>query len=504
MRWLGLLVVSLALPSLAEGRRFALVVGENRGLVNEEQLRFAERDARRMGDALVDVGGFAAADVTAIGGADATSLRGALAQLRTAMGSGPNDRLLIYISSHAGDGVLHLAGTEFPLQELVDFLKAAPVQVGVLVIDACQSGRVTRLKGLKPSDAPPPTRIEASGVEGRVLISASGADEYAQESEALQGSYFTHYFVAGLRGAADSSRDGKVTLDEVYGWAWARTIEATFSSRGGVQRPAFAVDLRGAGQLVLAEPRRSASQLTLDVRAPGRWLIVAQETGQVFADVDKGEGPISLALPGGRYRVQLRLADSVLERDVTVPASGGATISGGDLEQASLLRVARKGGEETRVVISASGGVSSGLVTGLSAQPGAELRVRRDGFVIGFLNQLTATFGFRDGTPASGAFRQLELELRVGAGHRFPWTRGSLALGLELGPLLVLQSALPDGSSRTSLGLAACLALEGRAHIAGPVEAFVIGTGGGALVKKLVGPSIAPRLGVSLGLAVTF
>ncbi len=504
MNW-GLITLLLiaASSAFAEGRRFGLVVGENRGLGEEEQLHFAESDARRVKEALVDVGGFAAQDVITVAGTDAPSLRAALARLRESMGTGPQDRLIIYVSSHAGDGVLHLAGTEFPMQELVDFMKASPVQVGLLVIDACQSGRVTRLKGLKVSDLPA-TRIEASGVEGRVLISASGANEYAQESEALQGSYFTHYLVTGLRGAADTSRDGKVTLDEVYSWAWARTIEATFSSRGGVQRPAFSVDLRGAGQLVLSEPQRSVTHLTLDVRAPGRWLVVSESTGNVFADVDKAEGPISLALPAGSYRVQLRVPDGVLERTVTVPASGGVTLSGGDLEQASLLRVARKGGEETRLVLSGGGGVSSGLVLGLTAQPSAEVRLRRDGYLLGPLNQLSASFGFRDGTPLSRSFHQSEFELRVGTGHRFSWQPASLTLSFETGPLLILQSALPDGSSRTSLGLTLVLSLEARVKLVGPLEFFLHGNGGAAVVKKLAGVSLVPRVGATVGLAVSF
>jgi hypothetical protein len=497
------LVLLLATSVWAEGRRFGLVIGENRGLQNEEQLRFAESDALKLKGALVDVGGFSRDDVTALTGADAASVRAALAQLKTAMGPGPHERLVVYVSSHASDGQLHLAGTTLPLQELLDFLKSAPVQVGVLIVDACQSGHVTRLKGLKAREQPA-TRLEASGIEGRVLISASGVDEYAQESDALQGSYFTHYLVTGLRGAADSSGDGKVTLDEVYGWAWARTIEATFSSRGGVQRPAFSVDLRGAGQLVLAEPRLSGSRLTLDVRAPGRWLVVSQSSGSVFADVDKAEGPISLALPAGAYRVQLRVPDGVLERAVTVPAAGVVTLAGTDLEQASLVRVARKGGEETQLVFSAAGALSSGLVGGLIIQPGAELRVRRDGYVLGPLNQLTLALAWRNGQPLSGSFLQNELELRVGTGHRFAWSRASLALGLELGPLLVLQNDLPDDSDRVSLGLTTGLGVEGRVRIAGPLEAFLLVNGGGAIVKKRPGISLVPRLGGSVGLALAF
>ncbi|MFT3707586.1 MAG: caspase family protein [Archangium sp.] len=503
---LAWVIALLASSAFADGRRLALVIGENRGLVSEETLRFAEKDAARVQQALIDVGGFAASDIEIVAGTNADGVRSALTALSARLAEGPVERLLIYISSHAGDGVLHLAGTELPLKEVVEFLKQAPVQVGLLILDACQSGSVTRMKGLRPIASAQVTRLQATGVEGRVLISASGADEYAQESDALGGSYFTHYLMAAMRGAADTSHDGKVTLDEAYAWAWARTIEATFSTRGGVQRPEYSVDLRGSGQLVLAEPSRSTSQLVLDVKPPGHWLVVSESTGQVIADVEKGEGALSLAVPSGGYRVQLRATDSVLERRVEVPATGGAVVSGSDLERASLLRVARKGGEETLLHLSAGAGATSGLVNGLSVQPTIGVRLRRDGYLLGFLNQLSAEFVFRQGTPLRSSFEQLEFELRIGTGHRFQfgWQRASLAIALETGPLLVHQYDLPDHSTRVSLGLVAVLAIEARVRLVGPVEFFLLGTGGGALVKKLSGPQIAPRLSACAGLGVSF
>jgi hypothetical protein len=104
----------------------------------------------------------------------------------------------------------------------------------------------------------------------------------------------------------------------------------------------------------------------------------------------------------------------------------------------------------------------------------------------------------------------MELELRLGAGHRFAWSRASLALGLELGPLLVFQT-LADDSSRTSLGLTTALSLEGRVKLFGPLEAFLHGAGGGAVVKKIrLAPAEAdrivfvPRLAATLGLALSF
>lgn len=498
--WVALLLLSL--PAHAAGR-WALVIGENRGLLKEEQLRFAERDAARVRDVLVDVGGFESSRVRVLAGTDAAGVRTALQALKTELDREPVERLFLYVSSHASEGSLHLAGTELPLRELVDFLKSSGATVSVLVVDACQSGRLTNLKGLTPRNEPPsPPRLEASEVEGRVLIAASGANEFAQESDALQGSYFTHYLVGGLRGAADTSRDGKVTLQEAYEWAWARTIEATFSSRGGVQRPAFSVELKGAGQLVLSELQRSPTQLTLAIAAPGRWLIVDEATGRLYAELEKPKGPLTIAIPSGRYRVQLRLVDAVMERTITVPPEGTATISGDDLERAALLRVARKGGEETIWNLAVAGSISSGLVRGLNVEPGGEFRVRREGFLIGAFNQLTGSVVARGAAPVSDSFQHLELELRIGTGHRFQWTQGSLSLGVELGPLLALQWALPDASQRQSLALVTNLVLEGRYRLGGPFQLALLAHGGALVAKRLEGVSLIPRVGATLGLAV--
>lgn len=512
-RWLMLFLLPLlhgllGSAAFAQGRRFALLVGENRGVASDELLRFAEVDAQRVRDVLVEVGGVGAEDAIVLAGADAAALRRALSALSLAMvkatAEGPNDRLYVYVSSHAKDGLLHLAGTELPLQELVDFVKRAPVRVGLLVVDACESGVLARLKGLSPREGSS-RRVEASGVEGRVLISASGADEYAQESEALGGSTFTHHLVTGLRGAADASRDGRVTLEEAYAWAWARTIEATFGSVGGVQRPAYSVELSGQGQLVLSEPVAARARLTLDVAAAGRWLVVAASSGMLVAEVDKGDGPVSLALAPGRYVLRLRTARGLLERGVSLAAVGEVVVRGADLERASLVSSARKGDAEGAMAISLGGCVSSGLVRGLSVQPGIELRLRRDAHLAGPLNQFVLSLQGRDGAARDGSFHQTEVELRIGVAHRFVWSRASLATGVELGPLLVAQSLLPNATSRTGLGLAGAAALELRARLSGPVEAHALATAGGALLRTIVsGAVVAPRVGLSLGLVVGF
>lgn len=503
MSWRWLLPGLVLFAAHAEARRFALVVGENRGLVGEETLRYALDDARRMREVLVGVGGVAAEDLVLVEGADAVALRETMTRFAARLaGTGADDRLVVYVSAHAGDGALHLDGTALPLEEVVEFVKRAPVGVAILVVDACRSGSMTRLKGLKALDEAP-VKVEATGLKGRVLISASGADEYAQESDELKGSTFTHHFITGLRGAADASRDGKVTLDEVYAWAWARTIESTFGTRGGVQRPAFRVDLSGNGQLVLSEPAVAAGRLTLGVEAPGRWLVVSSQTGGIVADVDKPAGPMTLALAPGDYRVRLRVPGGVLERSIGVRAGSVASVTGDELERASVQRVALKGLSESVLTLSAGGGLTSGVVAGLVVHPGAELRLRL-GVDLGPVNELTTTIGVRDGRSTGSGFRQTELELRAGLGHRFGISRLSVSLGVELGPMLIFQNELPALDPRTSLGGALQATVEGRLIIVRPLELYLLVLGGGALVKKSAGVVPVPRAALSGGIAFAF
>ncbi len=503
---LALWLATAAQAPIEEGHRWALVVGENHGLSSEETLRYAESDARRVLEVLTQLGGVAPERAIAVYGADAAKLRKALEALgaRLANEATQKDRLVVYVSSHAGEGALHLSGTELQLSELAAFIRAAPVGVSLLVVDACRSGGLTRLKGLKPTEGPP-VRVEATDLSGHVFISASGADEYAQESEELQGSTFTHHWVTGLRGAADSSHDGRVTLEEAYAWAWARTLESTFATRGGMQQPAFKVDLHGQGELVLTELVRGDGRLTLDAPEPGRWLLVAEKTGAVVADVEKSAGPMVLAVPPGAYRVRLRAADGYFERAVVVPSSGGAVVRATEFTDAPFIRLASKGAEAPQLMLSAGVSLGSGLVSSVSLQLGAEVKFRREGALLGPINLVYATVGVRDGqSSAAVTFHQVEFELRLGAGHRLQRGAFAAAFGLELGAVGVWQTAFTASDPRFGLEPTALVATEVRWAFGGPFALYVAAQAGAAVVKKAVSTQVVPRFGGGAGIATTF
>ena len=495
---LCVLVGPLAASAEEAPRRWALIVGENEGLSGEERLRFAEADARRMREVLQEVGTVPPERTVTVLGTDAAKLRETLSryQARLAAEASPRDWLVLYISSHAGNGSLHLRGTELPMRELVDFLKAAPVGVGLLILDSCRSGLATRLKGLKPTAAP--VAMEAADLEGRVVISASGADEYAQESDALQGSYFTHHLAAGLRGAADASRDGRVTLEEAYRYAYARTLEATLVSPGGLQRPTFRMDLRGRGELVLSEPQQALGRLTLDVKAPGRWLVLSSHSGALVAELEKGEGPTTLAVAPGAYRVLLRADEGFLERSVTVPYGGSVTVGGAPLEQAARSRLARKGAGESPLLFAVGPSLTSGIVAGVPLIAGLELRVDRERRLGWGLDTAGVGFAVRRGSGHREPFRQTELELRLGAGPHWkhgPWTFSG---ALEAGALAVFQTGLPLEESRFGLEPLALVSGGVRLRERGPLSVLLSASVGGVVVRRDSGVALVPRASASL------
>src|SRR5690606_40141662 len=100
------------------------------------------------------------------------------------------------------DESLLWGGEQLDYLELRQALRALPADVVVAILDACASGAFTRMKGgaLRPAFLP----STAAPIRGHAYLTSSAADEVAQESDRIGGSFFTHHLLAGLRGAADA------------------------------------------------------------------------------------------------------------------------------------------------------------------------------------------------------------------------------------------------------------------------------------------------------------
>jgi hypothetical protein len=167
----------------------------------------------------------------------------------------PDDTVLIYFAGHGqmeadrsspdSDGYskyllphdanpADLFGSALSMEELSRIVQRLSPERVVLIIDSCFSGAAGGRTPYEPN-APSRgviiteeflTRMANSGT-GRVILTASGSREVAQESHEKRHGIFTYFLLEGLRGAADIDRDGRVDVDEIYKFVSQKVSSAT-------------------------------------------------------------------------------------------------------------------------------------------------------------------------------------------------------------------------------------------------------------------------------------
>ncbi len=352
LRTLLLLLGTLCLGPRAHAqdspRRLALLVGSNDGGPRRQLLRHAQSDAEAMARVLVELGGVAPADQFLLRDPSPATLRQSLRQVeqRALKAGAEQAEVLVYYSGHSDQHGLLLGGERYPYGELRSTLEALPARVRVAIVDSCASGAMVRDKG--GQHLPQLTTRLSSDVRGYALLTSASADEAAQESDALGSSFFTHYLVTGLRGAADVSGDGQVTLAEAYGYAFDATLSETARSSGGPQHPAYDMQLAGTGELVLTDLHRTGASLTLAPSEPTQaWI--RDGAGRLLAELDGGpEHPVQVGLAPGHYQLTLRRADRWAELRVELAVGERLQLTAQDLTWREGAPSAPRGGRERR------------------------------------------------------------------------------------------------------------------------------------------------------------
>jgi hypothetical protein len=316
-------------------------------------LKYAERDAKRIYGILTRLGGVHEEDARLLTSASADDVRRALNELEARIAQAHDETVLfVYYSGHAKDGDLRLNDSRMPLTELRDALKDAPADVRIGLVDSCQSGAITRTKGVRSAPAFDVQQAQAASTRprGLVLIASSSADEESQESDDIDGSFFTHYLASGLLGDADTSGDGKVTLAEAYAYAYARTVGETLQ-----QHPVYLYDLGGAGDIVLTELAPARGALVFPAADEGVYVVL-DGSRKAVAEVAKARGDQRrLALAPGSYMVKKRDGDSLLLGDFSV-GDGPVEVADARLTRRPLSDDPQKGASGPRWSILGAGG----------------------------------------------------------------------------------------------------------------------------------------------------
>jgi hypothetical protein len=376
----GALAVAAAAvaPALAEaGGRFAVIAGNDRGDPVRPRLWFAERDAERFHRALGELGDFAPDAVVLLRGRRPADLEAAVhalePRIRAARQAGERTLLVVYYSGHAGAGGLEMGVERLGYDALRALVNGSGAEAKVAIVDACEAGLLTQVKGASvvPALAFP---IPADDlVSGTAFIASTAVGEQAQESAALGGSFFTHHLEVALRGAGDADGDGRVTLGEAFRYTSGRTAAGTAGTQAGPQHPTYEFKMSGRGDVVLSDLRRAQARLLMPPD-PGALLVLKGPRG-MLAEVPGASSELTLALPAGAYQIERRSPRGRATGEVTLET--GRTTALPLLEPTRYELARAKGGPKPGLTYLGAGVMHVGL-PGFGVAPMGRIALRQE------------------------------------------------------------------------------------------------------------------------------
>lgn len=338
----GLVVSPLDAAASTSREVIAVVIGANLGDRDDEPLRFAESDARRFRDLLIELGELRAQRALLILGGEPGQVLQALNEARgradELKAAGRRVVFIFYYSGHGDDDSLHLSRGVLPLGDLRQAIARIPADLRLSFLDACRTGG--RAKGVHrgPAFALATTPEEPRGT---IELRASSLGEAAQESEQLAGAVFTHFLLSGLRGGADADKDGSVTLAELYSYVYRRTLRRT-GSAPVLQHPALQVHLAGAGEIVLTRPAGAAAFLEVS-HGPHRYLVFAVPSDSIVGELSS-ETTTRIGLPAGRFMVVRRGGSGTSVASVDLSWGGQKLLLDRDFRPVAREELVARGG----------------------------------------------------------------------------------------------------------------------------------------------------------------
>jgi hypothetical protein len=326
--------------------------------------------------------------------------------------------LLFYYSGHADADALYPNGRPLAMGALKKRLDDERMSVRIGLIDACRGGGWTGAKGLT---AAPPFPVEwpmPLGNRGSVLIASSSGWEDAHESEALRGSFFTHHWNAGLRGAADLNGDATITASEAFEYAQTFTVRDTAVVAATPQHPSFRIDLSGRRDLPLVSLATAKTTLSLK-QTTGPLQLVHLDTGLLILESPRGPRDLRLSVRPGRYLIRRHLAAETRVKEIELRGDTATTVHEADLVAVSPAPLAVKSAAERDVSASIvpAGTIELQAAAGVRHAPVIDPGLRLGEGGPGAVGILRASYGIGGGWQYMAP-----LALGRGAGDPFAWS----------------------------------------------------------------------------------
>ncbi len=185
----------------------------------------------------------------------------------------PQDMVIIYYAGHGapegvgdsgdGDGAekflipsnanpQSLFSTGFSMDNISRVFGRIQASTILFVSDACFSGSAGegRTFGSGYSGRLSDGYMDRLGGSGRIILTASQANQLSYERSDYGAGVFTHHLLEGLRGRADRDGDGVVTANEV----WEHVVDQVPESTNGNQQPMWSGSQ--GGRIPLGYPGR--------------------------------------------------------------------------------------------------------------------------------------------------------------------------------------------------------------------------------------------------------
>ncbi len=369
------------------------------------QLQYAPFDAKRFTDIMVNVGYVPENHVVLLENGSIGDLLGAFETVKTSLKMDTckefcGRKFIFYYSGHADENGLHLRDGLLSKNELHELLSSVTADTKVAILDSCFSGALVR-KGIEPAPLFELPKAEFDEPSGSVFLSASSEKEFAYESVELKGGLFTHHLIAGLSGAADTSNDGIVTIDELYQYIYRETklYGLLFPSKNA-QTPEFVSHLEGRGAIALSFPAETSSKLLLESDIAGQ-ISLASKNGIRLFHADKPLGvKKTLQIPPGQYTVTVNQGHRVGKGDIELQPKRYAMLKGKALEwQDYTMPVMKKGvagggdSQTLKVFLGRQGGLAKNQTPG----PRLEIGLGRDLVQLGpFWLSVSGSLGYYD------------------------------------------------------------------------------------------------------------
>jgi hypothetical protein len=349
---LAFLLLCAAAPSVpaADGavtRRYGLFIGSNNGGRDRVTLRYAVNDARTVSRIFGSMGGISAVDNILLVEPAAANINRRLdalgKEIEAVRKGGRRTELVFYYSGHSDENGILLDRERYGYRELRERIGRLRADMKIIILDSCASGAITRAKGGTKTQ---PFLFDSSvSTEGYAFLTSSSASEVSQESDRIGSSYFTHSLVAGLRGAADSVGDGRVTLNELYRFAYTETLAKTETSMYGAQHPSYDIQVSGSGDVVLTDVKETSAGLVIAGDVTGR-ISIRDASDFLAAELTKlNQKPMEFGLESGLYRITLQKGDTFYRAEITLEDNNRTLLSMADFSVIAASSGSRRRGD---------------------------------------------------------------------------------------------------------------------------------------------------------------